>query len=259
MLQGVGRADRSVDAFLGGLVTLVQPRRGHRAGLDAALLQALVPPTTSGHAVDLGAGVGTVAFCAAARAGALTVAGVERDAELVSCAVQALTLPDNAAFAGRVRLLQGDVAAPRGEREGLGLADASADWVLMNPPFDLPGRVRASEDNLRRSAHVAEPGGLAAWCRTAAGLAKPGGLLGMIHRTEALPEIIEALGGRFGDIRLVPVHPFAGEPAIRILVRARRGSRGGMQILPGIDLHQEGGSWTPFAGSVLRGEASIPI
>ena len=35
--------DHSVDAFLGGLLTLVQPRKGHRAGLDAALLQAIVP------------------------------------------------------------------------------------------------------------------------------------------------------------------------------------------------------------------------
>ena len=40
--------NRAVDAFLGGRLRLVQPSKGHRAGLDAALLQALVPAGNRG-------------------------------------------------------------------------------------------------------------------------------------------------------------------------------------------------------------------
>jgi len=250
-------AAHSVDAFLGGRITLVQPLTGHRAGLDAALLQAIVPADAGGRAVDLGSGVGTVAFALAARAPALTAIGVERDASLIACARAALQRLENAAFSARVTFVEADVTAlgaPRGRAE---LAERSADWVLMNPPWDTPGRVRASPDSARRAAHVAEPGALSAWSVAAAHLLKAGGALGLIHRTSTLPDILEALAGRFGDIRILPVHPSADAPAGRILVRATRGSRAGLQLLPGLVLHEAGGAWTLRADALLRGEAEL--
>lgn len=250
---------QSADLFLGGLVTLVQPRKGHRAGLDAALLQALVPNEATGCAVDLGTGAGPVAFAVAARAPALSAIGVEREPELIACARAALQRPENSGFAPRVRLLEADVTGRRDTREAAGLADGSADYVLMNPPYDRPGRVRPSPDPGRRRAHVADAGALAAWCRTAAGLSKPGGHLGLIHRAAALPEILDALAARFGDIRVLPVHPAPSSPANRVVVRARRGSRAGLQLMPGLVLHLADGSWTTQADEILRGRAELPL
>lgn len=247
----------SVDGFLGGKVTLIQPLSGHRAGLDAALLQSLVPACASGRLVDLGTGVGAVAMSVAARADALSVVGVERDARLVACAQAALALAGNTGFAGRATFVEGDVCARRSEREALGLADGSADWVLMNPPYNDPERGTASPDKGRHEAHVAESGALAAWCRTAAGLLRTGGMLGLIYRASALAELLTAVTARFGAIRILPAHSAADAPAIRILVLARRGSRAGLQILPGLILHEPGGVWTPKANAILRGEADL--
>lgn len=250
---------RTLDGFLDGLVTLVQPRSGHRAGLDAALLQAVVPAQASGCAVDLGTGVGTVAFAVAARAPALSVVGVERDAGLIACAQEALRRPENSAFAPRVRVIEADVTERREARARAGLADGSADFVLMNPPYDQPGRVRPSPDAHRRSAHLGEAGSLAAWCRTAAGLAKPGAVLGLIHRAAALADVLDALAGRFGEVRVLPVHPSQARSASRIVVRARRGSRAGLQIVPGLFLHDSAGGWTRQADAILRGRAELPF
>jgi tRNA1(Val) A37 N6-methylase TrmN6 len=249
---------RTVDAFLGGRVTLVQPRKGHRAGLDAALLQALVPADASGHAVDLGTGVGTVGFAMAARAETLRVTGIERDASLVACAQAALSMPENAGFAARVTVQQADVSDASALREALGASAGAADWVLMNPPYDAPGRAQPSSDPMRRSAHMAEPGGLALWCGRAAELLKAGGHLGLIYRSEALAEVLAALGG-FGDVRILPVHPYSGEAATRILVRARRGSRAPLRLLPPLVLHRPGGAWTETADAILRGRAEISM
>ena len=61
-----GRAANATrDAFLGGLVQLLQPARGtgHRAGLDAVYLAAAVDPSTTGHVLDLGSGSGAAGFC----------------------------------------------------------------------------------------------------------------------------------------------------------------------------------------------------
>ena len=53
------------DGFLAGRVHLYQPRSGHRAGLDAAFLQACIPAEASGHLIDFGSGCGAVAMAAA--------------------------------------------------------------------------------------------------------------------------------------------------------------------------------------------------
>src|SRR3712207_7955932 len=106
----------------------------------------MVPPDADGRAVDLGAGVGTVAFCVAARAPGLHVTGVERDPVLVGCAEAALRLPQNAAFADRVGMVVADIGAIGGGGALPDLPLRAADWVLMNPPFDLLGRVREPGD-----------------------------------------------------------------------------------------------------------------
>jgi len=250
--------ERTINAFLGGRVTLVQPRTGHRAGLDAALLQALVPLHSVGHAIDLGAGVGTVAFCVAARAPKLLVTGIERDAGLVACGLEALALGDNASFAPRVRLLSGDVSEPSAVGDWLS-AGKPADWVLMNPPFEAALRVTRSPDARRRAAHVANPGLLRRWFATAAALLKPRGVVGLIHRADALPDVLEALSPAFGGIRVAPVHPTEGAAAIRILVTARRASRAVFGLLPGLVLHQPDGGWTARADAILKGQAELAL
>lgn len=251
-----GAPDVTVDGFLDHRVTLVQPRGGHRAGLDAALLQALVPAEAEGLAVDLGTGVGTIAFCVAARAAGLLVTGVERDASLVECARAALALRQNAGFAGRVRIVEADVRA-LSELERAGLQAGSADWVLMNPPYDAEGRVCASPDERRREARVAGPDALSAWVDSAAALLKRGGALGLIHRATALAAVLALLHPRFGHLRILPIHPAAEKPASRIVVRAQLGSRASLQLMPPLVLHDASGAWTPAADAVLRGRAGL--
>lgn len=249
----------TIDAFLGSRVTLVQPRKGHRAGLDAALLQAMVPPDAVGRAVDLGTGVGTVALSLAARCKFLVTVGVERDPALLQCARLSLARPENAGFATRVSFVQSDVAALADSGVSPILLNNSADCVLMNPPWDLPGTVRASPDAARRAAHVAESDTLIAWTTATAFLLRPGGYLCLIHRAAALGGALATLASRFGDIRIRPVHPFEGKPATRILIRATAGGEAPPETMPGLVLHQPGGAWTPEADALLRGEAHFPF
>lgn len=251
-----GRGDapgRSVDRFLGGRVTLIQPVEGHRAGLDATLVQAAVPPDAKGHAIDLGAGTGAIAFALAARVPAIEVTAVERDTRLVALGCEALRLADNAHFAGRVSFVASDVS------EVAGQISRKADWVLMNPPFDDAARMRPSPKPSRRAAHSAADALLQDWIDVAAHLLKPGGRLALIHRPADIARIAEALAGRFGDVRVLPVHPAADRPAIRIVVQARLARRAPLTLLPGLILHQAGGAWTREADAVLRGEAALPI
>ena len=247
------------DGFLGGRVRLYQPDNGHRVGFDAAFLQAAIPADASGHLIEFGAGCGAIALAAAARAPALTVTGVEREAAMVTLAKRALADPGNAEFAGRVRFVEGDVTAGRAAREALGLADQSADWLVMNPPFDTAGHVRAAPDRLKAAAHVMNAGGLDAWIQSAASLLKAKGRLAVIHRADALADLVTALAGRFGAVTLLPLHPRAGEAATRLIVTAIYASKAPLTLLPGMVLHEKDGTWTPAAGDILTGRKALPL
>jgi tRNA1(Val) A37 N6-methylase TrmN6 len=58
---------------------------------------------------------------------------------------------------------------------------------------------------------------------------------------------------------VLPVHPRQGAPAVRVLVRAVKGSGGPLALLPGFALNDEAGRPTPQAEAVLRHGAGLPL
>ena len=247
----------TVDRFLGGRIEIVQPERGHRAGLDAALLQALIPDDASGRLVDIGTGTGVVALCIACRATNLQVTGIDIDPELIRMAEQSLKRPINGGFSDRVTFVVADALLLRPRREAAGLADNMADWVTMNPPYERSGHVRQSPHMKRRQAHVGDSATLTGWLRTASGLLKSGGKLAIVHRADRLDTLLAELNGRFGEITIRPVHARNDEAASRVLVTGIRGSRSPLKVLPGIVLHNDAGNWAPFVEDILNGRRFV--
>ncbi|MTI45133.1 tRNA1(Val) A37 N6-methylase TrmN6 [Roseibium hamelinense] len=248
------------DAFLGGKVHIRQPKDGwHRAGLDAVYLAAALPEKTQGHLVDLGAGVGTAGFCAAARLPDLTVTLVEIDPVVQDLCGASLRDPENAGFAGRVNMLTADVTAKGAERHASGLVPRLADHVIMNPPYYEIDRFRSSPKNERASAHMLDDRGLEPWVRTASDILRVGGSLTVIFRADGLQHALTVLEGRFGAIDVIAIRPRADAPATRILIRAIRGSRAPLQLLPGLVLHGESSDFLPDAKAVLRDGAGLGL
>ena len=78
------------------------------------------------------------------------------------------------------------------------------------------------------------------------------GSLTLIHEPAALPELLAALDGRFGALDVLPVQPRAAEPAIRILVQGRKGSRRALRLLPPLILHGDGNTFAPEVDAILK-------
>jgi tRNA1(Val) A37 N6-methylase TrmN6 len=85
-----------------------------------------------------------------------------------------------------------------------------------------------------------------------AAMTRAGGRIGLIHRAEALAEVLSALVGRFGGAVITPLYPRASEPATRVLVHAIKGSRAPLQLRPGLVLHGPGNDFLPEIAAVLR-------
>jgi tRNA1(Val) A37 N6-methylase TrmN6 len=239
----------SEDRLLNGRLMLRQPAKGYRAGIDAALLAAACDATAGQRVLELGCGAGAVMLAAAVRRSGATFVGLERDAETLALARANIALNG---LGERVSALSHDVAA--GLR-GAGLA--AFDAALANPPFfDDPGKLRAPHPARQAAYLTAE--GLGVWIDVMLGAVHAGGTLTLIHRADRLGDILGLVAPRAGSVRVRAVQPFADRPAKRVVVRAVRGGRAPLALLPALVLHDHTeAKYTPQAEAILRGEAEL--
>ena len=242
--------------MLGGRLVLRQPRRGHRFGHDAILLAAATPAKPSEHAIDLGAGVGAAGLALAARVPGVRVTLAEIDPALVALAAENVR---RNGFADRVRAVVLDAIGGARAFAAAALPSGSAARVLMNPPFNDPDARQASPHPGRRLAHQATRAGLGPWLRAAERLLARGGTLTLVWHADGLADVLAALVPHFGAVTVLPVHPRADAPAIRILVRAAKASRAPLALVPGLVLADDAGRPTPQAEAVLRRAAALSL
>lgn len=246
-------ADLSDDAALGGRLRLLQLRRGHRFGHDAILLAAAVPARTGEHAIEFGAGVGAAGLALAARVEGVAVTLAEIDHMLAELA------DENArrnGLADRVTARCVDITAAQPALVAAGLKPASFDHVLINPPFNNPGRHIASPDPVRRGAHMGRS--IAPWLASAARLLRHQGTLTMIFRADGLGDLLAALPPAFGGLAILPIYPQPHMPAIRVVVSAAKGGHRPLALRPGLLLNDLGRP-TAAAEAILRDGFALSV
>jgi tRNA1(Val) A37 N6-methylase TrmN6 len=240
-------ATETVDRLLAGRLCITQPAVGYRVNADTLLLAAAVTAPPEGAGLEIGCGVGGALLAAALAHPAASFLGVEQDAATAELARRNI---EANGLAERVKLLTGDGLALDPTHEN------RYDIAFANPPYFDARAMRPPLDE-RRAARVAvHP--VDAWVKALAKAAQPGGAIAMIHRAERLADILAACAGRVGGVRVLGVHARTGAPATRVLVTGRKGSRGPLQLLPGLVLH-EGEGWTDQASRLFTGEDRLSL
>lgn len=239
------------DAFLGGMLTLSQPRTGFRAGLDSVLLGAAVSPERR-KLLDMGAGVGTAGLIALAHNTALSATLAELDASALAMAHDNI---EANGFAARATAIAVDVTAKGSDRRMAGLAENAYDSVIANPPFFGAGTL--ATDSSRAAARHMDAAALDLWVKTAAGSAAPGAEVIFIYPAAALPGLLAAFDQRFGAITILPLLPRPGEAATRVLIRGIKGSRAPLTLLASRQLHVEGRDFAAEFDAIFRGTSRL--
>lgn len=242
------------DAFLGGRLTLEQPAKGYRAGVDPVLLAAAVQAETGGRILELGCGVGAAILCLGTRIAGLDLHGVEmqpRYADL--CRTNALA--NNLTATIRTADLRDLPAELRAQ---------TFDHVIANPPY-FPAGSGVSSSLVDRDIALMGDTSTIDWIDTATRRLKPKGTLTMIHKADRLPDVLRAIDDRLGRISVYPIIGRAGRPADRFILRARKGARAPFKLHTPIPLHDgdehltDGIDYRPEIAAILRNGAHFPL
>ena len=238
------------DSFLSGRVQLWQPTSGYRAATDAVLLAAACPAAPGQSVLDLGCGAGAASLCLAARVPGVRLTGLELQ-------------PDYADLARRNAVRAGaDMQVETGDLTRMpNVLRRDFDHVIANPPWYPAGGTPSPVTRRAVAMQVALP--LATWVETATRRLAPGGWLTLITGTDSLPEVLAACAPKLGSVCVLPLAAREGRPALRVIMRARKGGRAPFRLLAPLILHQgpahEGDrdSYTPQANAVLRGGGDL--
>ena len=244
--------DLTDDAFLGGQLRLLQPRKGYRAGVDPVLLAASVSARAGDTVLELGCGAGAAMLCLATRVPGVALCGIELQ-------------PDYAALARQNALRNGIEAVVHDADLRTLPAEVKAqrfNHVIANPPYYGRDKGSASLDPGRDIAFAGQTP-LSDWIAAAARRLAPRGCLTMIQRAERLPEILAGLEGRLGSVVVLPLAGRTSRPADRVIVQARKEGRAPFRLLAQLILHEgtnhlaDRDDYAPQVAAILRDAAAL--
>lgn len=240
----------SDDKFLCGRLRLLQPVKGYRAATDPVLLAAACAAEPGQSVLDLGCGAGAATLCLGLRVPGLALSGLELQpayADLARRNAERNGIP--------VEVHEGDLnRMPSALRRDF-------DHVIANPPYYPAGGSPSPIAARARAMQVDTP--LSGWVSAATRRLRPGGWLTLICGADGLPEVLAALAPKLGSAAVLPLAPREGRPALRILLRARKGGRAPFRLLAPFVIHQgpahdgDRESYTPAANAVLRDGADL--
>ena len=234
------------DYLLDKKVKVFQPVNGYRASTDAVFLSSLLDEKKVKEGMeilDVGSGTGAISLCLAERLKnkKINIVGIDIQEDLVE--LSNFSSKENG-FGDFLNYMNVDI------RKKVSLKAGNFDFVITNPPYsdhDMP-----SPNQSKKTAHNHQDFNLSEWLKFCLKMLKPKGYVLLINRTEAINEILEAMSNKAGNIEILPIYSKDGQNAKRVAVIAQKGYKGVTKILPPFYTHNEDGSYTNKAQSILR-------
>jgi tRNA1(Val) A37 N6-methylase TrmN6 len=246
-------SDLTEDAFLGGALTIAQPKHGYRAGVDPVFLAAAVPAVSGQSLLELGCGVGTASLCVMARVPGLSVVGIELQQDYARLADQnASTNQMTAEF------YTADI-----QDLPMSVTNRQFDHVILNPPYYRKDDGTSAAWAERETA-LRETIGLNVWISVASKRLAPKGQMTLIQRADRILDVLQSLPDSLGSVCVCPLTSRTGRDAKLVVITALKGGKAPFSLKTPIILHRgdthdkDGDSYTDVAISVLRKGSAWP-
>jgi tRNA1Val (adenine37-N6)-methyltransferase len=219
-----------------GVVTVTQPGKGFRFTFDSLLLADFCRIKPHDRILEPGAGTGIISLLLARKFP--TARFVADEVEPRAYELLRLNIEANGLSRNIVPLAQDIGELSRSlERE-------TFDVIVANPPYTRCGTGRTSPSHERQIARQDQTASLPLWLDLQYLLKNKGRYL-LVFPASRVAELIALLRERkLEPKQLRFVHPFKDKPASLVLIEAIKSGGTGLEILPPLLVHEEGGGYT---------------
>ncbi|MCS7200007.1 MAG: methyltransferase [Caldimicrobium sp.] len=230
--------------FLRGRLRVYQYERGFRFGIDSVLLANFIELRFRDRALEIGAGCGLISFIAKVRFPYAKIYLLEKD-PLYTKALKRGILANE--FYQELFPIQGEALK-------LPFKGNYFDVVYLNPPYFKTASGRKSPYKLKELAKREEVFCLESALQEASHVLKNGGRFYIIFTAHRLAELIQLLlKAKLEPKVLRMVHSYPGGEAKRILIKAIKGAKSEIRILPPLYIYQKkGGNYSPEVKNFLE-------
>lgn len=228
--------DERIDDLSRGM-KIIQSSSTPCFSIDAVLLADFVTGKAKARIIELGSGTGVIPLLLTTKIANAQITGIEIIAPMCSQAQRSVALNG---LESCIEIIQGDL---RTADQYLGRD--IADIVVANPPYYKKGHGRNNQNDIFAAARAEE------YCTiddiTLAGskLLKPWGEMDLIFTADRLAELISSLlAHKLNPEKLRIVQPYRDQNANLVLVAARKGGKGALQVLPSLIVYESKGQYT---------------
>lgn len=228
----------SSDLFFNGKLKIFQSKDFFKSGSDAVFLSAFVD-LKRGTILDVGCGTGVVSLCLAYRTPQLKIYGLDIQEKLIELCI--LSAQENG-LSTKCTFLTGNILKTE-------FPPQSLDAVVTNPPyFDNSSPSPKAAVSLAKAESVP----IDNWIHACTKLLKPRGVFYCIYPAAHIEKILKNLD-QFGDITIFPLWPRKGQDAKRVLIKAKRLTKGPTIFSKGLVLHKDSqNTYTKEAEQILK-------
>ena len=237
--------DKTTDAFLGGRLTVTQPRDGYRFSIDAVILAATLKLKTGQRIVDLGTGCGIIPLILAHRNPQVQIFGIEMQEALADFA--RINVDQNR-MADRIHILQADIRKLKAE-----MIEGSADLVVSNPPYRCADSGRINPNLQRAIARHEIHLNLSQLLKTVRRVLRTGGRFATIYPAERIVDLfnkMHAMGLEPKQMRAI--HSRRTQGAKLILAQGVMRGNPGLTIDPPLVIYHSDGSYTGEVQKIME-------
>lgn len=178
----------SVDSFPGTPLKILQDNKGFRFGTDAVLLAHFAKIPSSAKSVDLGTGTGIIPLLMSQKNSSATFEAIELQQHWAQMASRSVELNN---LSERIRIIHGDVKQIKNL-----LPPNSFNAVTANPPYAKLTQGQQSPTEPKALARHETSATLQDFISAASYLLNSSGKFFMVHQTQRLPEILQALSAQ---------------------------------------------------------------
>jgi len=219
-----------------GVVSIKQPASGVRFTLDSLLLADFCRIKPRDVVLEPGTGTGIVSLLLAKKFPAITLVSIEARGHATALCRE--NISDNG-LDGRILLLRQDIRKMKHA-----MKPASFDAIIANPPYTRKGTGRPSPDRERLTSRHDRLGTIQSWLDLGV-LLKDKGRYFLVLPANRSAEILSLLHSAYLEPKRVRfVHPYQNRPAHLILIEAMKSAGSGLEVMPPLAVHEEGGGYT---------------